>query len=189
MTRIFVAGATGVLGVRIVPLLVAAGHVVLAMTRAPGKAEMLRSLGATPLVCDVYDMPRLRDAVAGFAPEIVIDELTDLPDDVRRIDAAANARIRTEGTRNLLAAVGDARVLTQSVAWTLEGEGGRAVEEHERLVLEKGGVVIRYGQLYGPGTYHETPPASGPRIHIDAAARRTLEAMDAPSGTIVTLIE
>ena len=189
MTRIFVAGATGVLGVRIVPLLVAAGHEVLAMTRTAAKADLLRGLGAIPLVCDIYDGPRLRREVAAFAPELVIDELTDLADDARQIDAAANARIRTEGTRNLLAAVGSTRVMTQSVAWALSGNGKTAVEEHERLVLESGGVVLRYGQLYGPGTYHESPPAQGPRIHVDAAARRTLEAMDAPGGAVLTLIE
>ena len=187
--KIFVAGASGVLGIRIVPLLVARGHEVCAMTRSPAKADTLRSLGAEPVVCDVYDLPRLRDAVTAFAPELVIDELTDLADDAAKIDPATTARIRTEGTRNLLDAAGGARVLSQSVAWPLGGEGGRAVAEHERLVLARGGVVIRYGQLYGPGTYHQTPPADGPRIHIDAAARRTLEAMDAPAGAIVTLIE
>lgn len=187
--KIFVAGATGVLGIRIVPLLVERGHEVLAMTRSPAKADALRSLGAQPLVCDVFDAPLLRTSVRRFAPELVIDELTDLADDAAKIDPATTARIRTEGTRNLLDAVGGARVLTQSVAWQLGGEGGRAVAEHERLVLEREGVVIRYGQLYGPGTYHETPPADGPRIHIDDAARRTLEAMDAPAGAIVTLVE
>ena len=123
------------------------------------------------------------------APDLIIDELTDLADDAKEIDAAATPRIRTEGTRNLLAAADGVRVITQSVAWTLSGEGGRAAAEHERLVLERGGVVVRYGQLYGPGTYHERAPTSGTRIHIDVAARRTLEAIDAPPGAIVTLVE
>lgn len=159
------------------------------MTRTPAKADMLASLGARPIVCDVYDVARLREAFADARPDLVIDELTDLDDDPKRIDGAANGRIRTEGTRNILAVAGKARVITQSVAWALSGEGGAAVAEHERLVLESGGVVIRYGQLYGPGTYHETAPASGTRIHIDEAARRTLEALDLPPRSVLTLVE
>ncbi len=159
------------------------------MTRTATKAGPLAGLGARPIVCDVFDAARLREEVAAFRPELVIDELTDLADDPKKISTGANARIRTEGTRNLLAAAETARVITQSVAWPLSGDGGKAVEEHERLVLESGGVVIRYGQLYGPGTYHETPPASGPRIHIDVAGRRTLEALDMPARSILTLVE
>lgn len=187
--RIFVAGASGVIGIRLVPLLVRAGHRVAAMTRSEGKANALRSLGAEPVVCDVYDAARLTGAMRAFAPELVIDELTDLDDDPKKIDGAANGRIRVEGTTNLLAAVRGVRVITQSVAWPLQGGGGRAVATHERLVLEAGGVVIRYGQLYGPGTYHERDVPNDPRIHIDDAARRTLEALDAPPGTVLTLIE
>ena len=187
--RIFVAGASGVLGIRIVPLLVAAGHEVAAMTRTAVKAEALRALGARPVVCDVYDAAALREALVAFDPDVVIDELTDLPDDPRLIVGAANARIRVGGTRNLLAAAGKTRVLSQSVAWALSGEGEAAVEEHERLVLEHGGVIIRYGQLYGPGTYHETDRPDGPRIHIDDAARRTLEALDLPNGSVLRLVE
>ena len=187
--RIFVAGATGVIGVRVVPLLVHAGHAVAAMTRAPAKAELLRELGAEPVVCDVYDAPALRDAVAGFRTECVLHELTDLPDEVSRIAdyTGANSRIRREGTRNLLAAAeaaGARRFLAQSVAWTLPGDSGAAVEELERSVLEANGVVLRYGQLYGPGTYHEQAPPPPPRIHVDDAARRTVDALDAPSGVI-----
>ncbi len=187
--RIFVAGASGVLGVRIVPRLAAERHEVAAMTRTPAKADLLASLGARPIVCDVYDVARLRQAFADTRPEIVIDELTDLDDDQKKIDGAANARIRTEGTRNVLAVAGNARVITQSVAWTLSGEGAAAVAEHERLVLEAGGVVIRYGQLYGPGTYHPTAPQTGTRIHIDEAARRTLEALGLPPRSVLTLVE
>ena len=187
--RIFVAGASGVIGIRLVALLVHAGHAVAGMTRSEAKGNVLRSLGAEPVVCDVYDAGRLAEAMRSFGPELVIDELTDLDDDPKRIDGAANARIRVEGTRNVLAAAGDVRVVTQSVAWPLQGDGGRAVETHERLVLERGGVVIRYGQLYGPGTYHERDLPKDPRIQIDEAARRTLEALDAKPGTILTLAE
>lgn len=188
--RIFVAGATGVIGVRLVPLLVAAGHQVAGMTRSPRKAELVRELGAEPVVCDVFDAAALAGAVAAFRPDLVMHQLTALPDDVAEIEGylAANNRIRTEGTRNLLDAArqaGARRFVAQSVAWQLPGEGGVAVAEHEDMVLRAGGVVIRYGQFYGPGTYHPSTPPPPPRIHIDEAARRTLPAMDLPAGIVV----
>jgi nucleoside-diphosphate-sugar epimerase len=174
--RIFVAGASGVLGVRIVPLLVAGGHVVAGMTRS--QAELVATLGAEPVVCDAYDAPALREAVRGFAPDLVVHQLTDLPDEEARIDRAANARMRTEGTRNLVAAADGVRLLAQSVAFPAD------VAEHERLVLATGGTVLRYGRLYGPGTYYPAALPEPPRIHVDDAARRTVEALDAPPGVL-----
>jgi nucleoside-diphosphate-sugar epimerase len=190
--RIFLAGASGVLGVRLVPLLVADGHVVAGMTRSSGKAEAIRALGAEPVVCDVYDAATLMDAVATFRPDLVMHQLTDLPDDAASLATAAdaNARIRREGTRNLLGAAavaGVPRFLAQSVAWELTGSGGAAKEELERTVLAAGGVVLRYGQFYGPGTYHAEPPEP-PRIQIDDAARRTAALLGAPPG-IVEVVE
>lgn len=184
--RVFLAGASGVLGVRLVPLLVAGDHVVAGMTRSPGKVETLRTLGAQPVVCDVYDAASLRDAVVAFRPELVMHQLTDLPDDEASLATAAdaNARMRREGTRNLLdaaAAAAAPRFLAQSVAWELTGAGAAAKEELERTVLACGGVVVRYGRFYGPGTYHAEPPEP-PRIQIDDAARRTAALLDAPAG-------
>jgi nucleoside-diphosphate-sugar epimerase len=102
--RIFLAGASGVIGVRLVPLLVDAGHVVAGMTRSRERADALRAIGADPVVCDVYDADALREAAVAFAPDALVHQLTDLPDDVASIPRfeAANARIRREGTRNLL---------------------------------------------------------------------------------------
>jgi nucleoside-diphosphate-sugar epimerase len=190
--RVFVAGATGVIGIRLLGLLVEAGHTVAGMTRTAAKADALRGLGVEPVVCDVYDAPRLTEALVAFAPDVVIDELTDLPDDARLLAGSrgANARIRREGTRNLLLAsraAGVRRILVESVAWALPGEGGAAVAEMEAAVLAAGGVVLRYGQLYGPGTYHEAAPPEPPRIHVDDAARRTLDALDAEPG-VVTIV-
>ena len=189
--RIFLAGATGVIGVRLVPLLVSAGHEVAGLTRSPAKRETLFELGAQAVVGDVYDAAALRDAVVDFGPELVLHELTDLPDDLAKIgDGAANARIRREGTRNLVAAARAAeaaRFVAQSVAWELPGPGAAARDELEAAVLEVGGVVLRYGQFYGPGTYHATPP-DPPRIQIDEAARRTVELLRAPPG-IVEVVE
>lgn len=189
--RVFLAGASGVIGQRLVPLLVAAGYTVGAMTRSPGKATMLAGLGAEPIVCDVFDRERLIAAVCDFAPDVILNELTDLPDDAGglRHYTRLNARIRTEGNRNLLEAAGRSgspRFLAQSVAWELtDPVGADAVADLERSVLAAHGVVVRYGQFFGPGTYYpnETPPA--PRVHIDDAAVRTVAALDAESGILV----
>jgi len=191
--RIFLAGATGVIGSRLVPLLVGAGHDVAGMTRSSTRAEALRALGATPVVCDVYDAPALLDAVASYRPDAVVHQLTDLPDDAVLIPAraAANNRIRREGTANLIAAAragGARRFLAQSVAWPLPGAGAAAVEALERDVLATDGVVLRYGRFYGPGTYYDGSLPPHPRIHVDEAARRTVAALDVPSG-VVTMAE
>ena len=179
------------IGLRLIPLLVEAGHVVGGMTRSAGKTEQLRQLGAEPIVCDVFDRDALIRAVRDFAPDVILNELTDLPDDAASIGAYAdrNAHIRTEGNQNLIDAArksGSPRILAQSVAWQLpDGPGARAVSQLERSVLAAGGVVLSYGQFYGPGTYHEDRPPAEPRVHLDRAAERTVELLDAPSGVIV----
>lgn len=187
--RIFLAGASGVIGVRLVPLLVSDGHVVAGMTRSGAKTERLRELGAEPVVCDVYDPVALTEEVVRFRPHLVMHQLTDLPDTADQIAAHAdrNNRIRTEGTRNLIAAAkaaGAERFVAQSIAWRPPA-GAEGVEDHERMVLEAGGVVLEYGTFYGPGTYGGDHVPDPPRIHVDDAARRTVELLDAPSGVIV----
>jgi UDP-glucose 4-epimerase len=191
--RIFLAGASGVIGIRLLPLLVEQGHVVVAMTRSPGKTERLRELGGEPVVCDVFDADRLTEAVTRFGPEAVVHQLTDLPDRLEQLDeyAPGNDRMRTEGTRNLIAAAraaGTERFVAQSIAWRPAGARGEAVERHERQVLKIGGVVVRYGQLYGPGTFYEDDPPPPPRIQIDDAVRATPPLLEAPSG-VVTVVE
>lgn len=173
------------------PPLVAEGHAVAGMTRSAEKAEMLRGIGAEPVVVDVYDAAALRDAVVGFGPDLVMHQLTDLPDEVAEIEARAeaNRRIRIEGTRNLLAAAGAAgapRFLAQSIAWTPPTPGAaETLEEFGAMVLDAGGLLLLYGQFYGPDTYFpDGPPATGPRIHVDEAARRTLDLLDAPAGRV-----
>ncbi len=190
--RVFLAGATGVIGVRLVPLLTADDHVVAGMTRSPGKASQLSSLGAEPVVCDVFDAAALSQAVTAFAPDVVIHQLTDLPDHLDQLPgyAARNDRIRTEGTRNLLAAAraaGARHFLAQSIAWRPPGRG-HALDEHESRVLDAGGVVVRYGQLYGPGTFYESQVPPHPRVHVDVAARATPPLIQAPPG-VVTVAE
>lgn len=190
--RVFLAGATGVIGIRLLPLLVAAGHTVAGMTRSAESAQRLRGLGADPVVQDVFDAAGLADAVTAFEPDVVVHQLTDLPDRVEEIAAYVerNNRIRSEGTRNLIAAAraaGARHLLAQSIAWTPPG-AGPGVAEHERQVLDAGGLVVRYGQLYGPGTYYEDTLPTHPRIHVDDAARATVPLIGAPAG-IVSLVD
>jgi hypothetical protein len=190
--RIFLAGATGVIGWRLLPLLVEAGHVVAGMTRSSEKVQQLAALGAEPVVCDVFDAEAVARVIVSFGPDAVVHQVTDLPDSRAELDrhASRNDRMRTEGTRNLVAAAkiaGADRFVAQSIAWRPQGRG-EAVDNHERQVLEIGGVVARYGRLYGPGTYYEHELPRPPRIHVDAAARATPPLLEAPSG-IVTIAE
>ena len=207
MSRIFLAGAAGVIGRRLTPLLLAHGHSVWGATRSPDNGEFLRKLGARPVVVDVFDAEALATAVLDAKPEIVIHQLTDLSaidDPARRSGALArNARIRDEGTRNLVAAAlkaGARRLIAQSIAWAYapgprpygedhpldmnaEGDRGvsvRGVASLERQVLAASpieGVVLRYGRLYGPGSGADAPP-SPPSAHVDAAAYAALLAID-----------
>ena len=191
--RIFLAGASGVIGIRLLPRLAAAGHQVAGMTRTAAKIAELEALGAEPVLCDVYDADALKAAVVRFGPDAVMHQLTDLPDDAAKIPEAGarNDRMRCEGTRNLLAAAeaaGAERILAQSIAWEQPGDRGFWTREYENSVLDVSGVVIRYGQLYGPGTYFETERPSPPRVQIDEAARRTMSILDAPPG-IVEIVE
>jgi NAD(P)H-binding len=178
-----------VLGSRIVPLLIGDGHQVAAMTRSPEKVERLRTFGAEPVLCDVFNAPKLRAEVTAYGPEMVMHQLTDLPDEVDQLGdyGARNDRMRTEGTRNLIAAARAAdarRILAQSIAWRPPGRS-EPVEVLERLVLEANGVVLRYGQLYGDGTFYEGRIPPDPRIHVDEAAQATVRHLNAPPGILV----
>ena len=187
--RILLAGGTGVLGVRLVPRLVAAGHEVVGTTRSEAKAEVLAELGATPVTCDVYDRERLVEIAIATAPELVMHQLTDLPDDPDDLgpDAfAANARIRIEGTDNLLAAAraaGASHFVAQSIAWVASNPA--SVEHLEHAVLGFGGIVLRYGQFHGPGTWAASAadiPDDGPKVGVDHAAAETITHLTAPTG-------
>jgi NAD dependent epimerase/dehydratase family len=189
--RVFLAGASGVIGQRLIPRLVQAGHVVGGMTRSSSKTELLAQLGAEPIMCDVFDRDALIQAVRDFNPDVILNELTDLPDEVDKIGdhAELNARIRTEGNQNVIEAArqsGSPKILAQTVAWKLpDGPDALAVAELERSVLAEGGVVLSYGQFYGPGTYNEQQIPAEPRVQIDRAAARTVELLGEPSGVVV----
>lgn len=210
--RVFVAGATGVVGRALVPLLLRAGHVVSGTTRSPQRAEALARSGAHPVVVDVYDAGALCEAVERARPDVVIHQLTDLPDRLSPEDHAAalerNTRIRIAGTHNLLVAAlgaGVGRVIAQSLAFRyapgplphgeadplLPGPSTEGVRVLEAAVTSTDGIaglVLRYGRLYGPGTWTPIPEGSSP-VHVDAAAHAALLAVDRGAPGIYNIAE
>lgn len=145
--RVWVAAASGVIGSALSPLLLQAGLDVAGMTRSGATAETVAKLGPVPVVCDVFDRTSLVDAVTAWAPEVVIHQLTDLPDApaLIRDHLAATARVRTEGTRNLVGATQGAaasRFIAQSVAWLPATPGG-AIAEVEQMALDARGPSVR----------------------------------------------
>jgi nucleoside-diphosphate-sugar epimerase len=205
--RIFLAGASGVIGRRLVPLLLKAGYQVTGMTRSAQSAEKLEASGAMALVADVFDREAVTAAVAAARPDIVVHQLTDLSllvGDPKNAATAIvrNARIRAEGTRNLVdaaLAAGADRLIAQSIAWayapgrTPHGEddpldrdaslprsttvnGVIALEDAVLRTLGIKGTILRYGQLYGPGAANRRPTGDSP-VHVDAAAHAALLAV------------
>ena len=141
--RVFVAGASGAIGRRLVPSLVEAGHDVTGTTRAADKAELLRAAGADPVVCDALDADAVRDAVAGAKPEVVVNQLTAIPPafNPRRMAAefAPTNRLRVDGTRHLLeaaAAAGARRFVAQSIAFGYSPTGEWIKTEDDELFLD-----------------------------------------------------
>jgi 2-alkyl-3-oxoalkanoate reductase len=149
--RVFVAGASGVIGSRLVPALVRNGHQVVGTTRTPAKTERLRQLGAHPVVVDALDEVAVKDAVAMAAPDVVVHELTAIPDavDPRKLDQqfALTNRLRTEGTNHLLEAaraVSVRRLVAQSFApWVYARTGGPVKVESDAIETEPPASVRR----------------------------------------------
>jgi len=165
--RILIAGASGVLGRATLPHL--RGHEVVGLTRTQAKLELVRGLGAEAVLCDVYEREALVAVARGARPEIVVNFLTDLSIG----SAEANTRIRREGAANLLAAAEAARaarLVVESVAFALEGDGQLAVDELERAARAFSGesLILRFGRLWGPGTFHRDAPRP-PAIRVDRA--------------------
>ena len=141
--RVFLAGATGAIGRRLVPQLVEAGHEVTAVTRFEEKLDKLYELGTEPVLCDVFDACRLGSVVARAEPDAVINQLTDLPQSLnpRKLKEyyTANNRVRREGTRNLLSAArgaGIRRFLVQGAAYWYTLTGGSVKMEEAPLYLD-----------------------------------------------------
>jgi nucleoside-diphosphate-sugar epimerase len=218
-TTIFVAGATGAIGRRLAPLLLSRGHRVVGMTRSQERASVLADMGALPVICDVFDAPTLRTVLQGVRPDVVVHQLTDLP---RGLDASRmeegirrNARIRIEGTENLVAAAaacGASHVVAQSIAWAyapgpkphaeespldegahgLRGVSVGGVIALERVVLHTPGLrgtVLRYGQIYGPGTGSDDASGKPLALHVDAAAWAAMLAVELGRTGIFNIVE
>ena len=216
--RVFVAGASGAIGRRLLPASArsrARSDRHHALGRQGGRD---RGAGARAAVVDVFDASALAAVVAQARPDVIIHQLTDLPQepDLDRITAAypRNARIRIEGTQNLIAAAQAAsvpRVIAQSIAFAyaagpephseddpldLAAEGARAVSIQgvvalERLVTQTpgiAGIVLRYGYLYGPGTWSEAPTRR-PAVHVDAAAQAALLAISSGAPGIYNIAD
>jgi nucleoside-diphosphate-sugar epimerase len=206
--KIFLAGATGAIGRRLVPMLIGAGHFVSGTTRSADKVPELKRSGAQAIVVDVFNARALYDAVIRVKPDVVIHQLTDLPQVLDPAHLAEtlqqNSRIRIEGTPNLVAAAhaaGARRLIAQSIAFAY-AEGpephaetdplaspqgnqpsamtARGVRALEAAVLNEPGIegiVLRYGRLYGPGTWAAAPNGRAP-LHVDAAAQAALLAIN-----------
>lgn len=176
--RVFVAGASGAIGTRLVPQLVRRGHEVIGTSRSSQKAEQLRAVGAKPVALDLLDSDAVRQEVAAVRPDAIVHQATALTgmSDIKHFDQsfAQTNRLRTEGTDALLAAAREAgagRFIAQSYAgWPYARVGGpvkteddpldpepaaemrktlAAIRHLEGAVLAESGIVLRYGGFYG----------------------------------------
>ncbi len=184
--RILVAGAGGVVGLPLTRELIAQGHAVIGTSRNPDSRPELHDAGATVVRMDAFDLASVEHAIAESRPDAVIHQLTDLS----AVDLEANAELRIVGTRNLVDAMrryGVQRLITQSIAWLYaDGDGladetvplreatgpsARTIEgvvamEHTAREIPDH-VILRYGKLYGPGTWYSrtaisaVPPGTG----------------------------
>jgi 2-alkyl-3-oxoalkanoate reductase len=221
--RVFVAGATGAIGRRLIPQLVARGHQVTASTRGPAKLDDLRALGANPVVVDGLDAVAVGEAVARAHPDAIVHQMTALAGkpDLRNFDKwfAMTNRLRTTGTEHLLAAAqaaGVEKFVAQSyTGWSNIREGGPVKTENEPFdphpaknqvesiaglqFLDREvpaapleGIVLRYGNFYGPGASESLVEMIRKRrlpiigsgagvwswIHLDDAAAATVAAVE-----------
>jgi nucleoside-diphosphate-sugar epimerase len=171
--RILLVGASGVLGRATLPHL--RGHDVVGTTRSPAKRDALAALGATPEVCDVYQPGAVERIARASRPEIVVNFLTDLAGG----PGPANSRIRLEGGPVVVAAAraaGARRLAVESLAFDAGAASMAAVVAIEEGAVGSGleALVLRFGRLWGPGTWNDAPPAA-PAVHVDEAGRRAAE--------------
>lgn len=181
--KIFVAGATGTIGLPLVRALCTLGHEVTGMTRAGTGANRLRELGAQVSHVDAFDRQAVRAAIEAAAPDVVIDQLTWLPANPAEIIKSLphDTRLKREGSGNLLAAaeeLGVSRLIVQSRGFFLDAPAGQLADEtagfrhnapgevgvsawatgaHDEKVISSPtleGVVLRYGFFYGPTTWY-----------------------------------
>jgi nucleoside-diphosphate-sugar epimerase len=215
--KILLAGATGAIGRLLLPMLIEAGHEVAGTTRSPNKRDQITALGGRPIILDAMDRDAVFAVLEAEKPDVVISQMTDLA----TRDFAANSKLRIEGSRNLVDAsksAGVQRMIAESISW-VQIAGDTPADENEPLDLDAGGarkgtiaavqaleqavaempigVVLRYGILYGPGTWNSrdeltteqirngeivTNDAVTSYVHVEDAARAALLALDWPAG-------
>lgn len=188
--KIFIAGASGIIGHALIPQLVKAGYAVTALSRTPQKLNRLQQMGATPVLGDVFNRSHLNQLMADATPDVVIHQLTSLGGQAQDPFAETN-RLRTEGTANLIHAAQNAqaqRFIAQSVAFLSQASDGELTNEDTPLYLEAPpplnsvvnavanlerqvlslteitGMVLRYGHFYGPGTYYDRQGATSTAV-------------------------
>ncbi len=214
----FVAGATGVIGMRLCRMLVKDNWLVVGTTRDAKKAKLLEDIGVKPVVVDVYDEKKLEEVVMSVKPYVVMHQLTDLPAglDPEKMEAAlvSNAKLREIGTKNLINAAtkaGAKKMIAQSIAFVYEpadmpyteesallnfedpvyGTTSRAVASLEEQVMNAPfvGVVLRNGLLYGPDTGFDTAVEFVPPVHVDAAAHAAFLALGCQANAIFNIAD
>lgn len=205
--RIFLAGATGAVGIVLSRLLSNKGYSVYGMTRKKEKAEILKSLNVEPIILNVYEKDKLHNFIIKIQPDIIIHQLTDLPfglpEDKMEEGLIRNERIRDIGTRNLISAARKTtvkRFIAQSISFMYEDGEKPFLENHnlsspilarfENLVLNQNfvGIVLRYGRFYGPNTGNMQSEGVC-KVHVDAAAYAALLAIDNGSNGIYNIAE
>jgi nucleoside-diphosphate-sugar epimerase len=175
--HILIAGATGAAGRALIPVLIENGHTVTGTTRSESKTGEIRALGADAQVMDGLDAASVKAAIAAAKPDVIVHQMTALSGiDMKDIDKAFHTtnRLRTEGTEHLIAAAPGTLLIAQSFAgWPSARTGGpvkteadpldpappkgirethAAIRRLEALTIAAGGIVLRYGGFYGPGT-------------------------------------
>ncbi|MGE0451349.1 MAG: NAD-dependent epimerase/dehydratase family protein [Vicinamibacterales bacterium] len=205
-----VAGGSGAVGAVVCRLLVQDGWRVVATTRSPDRAAALAAAGVEPVILDVFDRDRLLAAASAVEPSVVIHQLTDLPKQFspEKLEAArpGNARVRGEGTANLVAAAraaGARRLVAQSIAFAyapgprphderapLDAAAFPSIVSLEQQVLDSGldACILRYGRFYGPNTWSDVPTGEAP-VHVEAAAHAARCAVHAEEPGIYNIAE
>lgn len=216
--KVFIAGASGVIGIRLCKMLVDADWDVYGTTRSEKNVALLKSVGVNPVLIDVYNADKLTEVLTSIKPKIVYHQLTDLPDglDPDKMQEAleSNAKLRDLGTRNLVNASIKANVekmIAQSIAFVYEpsdtphneesellnfqdpiyGTTSKAVASLEEQVLNAPfiGIVLRNGLLYGKDTGFDTPVDFVPPVHVDAATHASLLALNHDNNDIFNITD
>ncbi|OMD42053.1 NAD(P)-dependent oxidoreductase [Paenibacillus odorifer] len=217
--KIFVAGAAGAIGRLLLPKLVEAGHEVVGLTHKEENRAIIEKCGAQAVIADVFNREAIFASIRTVQPEVVIHQLTSLS----QRNFSDNSRIRIEGTRNIVdasLAIGVEQIIAQSISWAYEAGEEPATEEipldlkasepRKRTIegicsLEKtvaeipNHVILRYGMLYGQGTWYDTDGYMTEQIrqgrvtatdavvsflHVEDAANAAVLALNWPSGPV-----